>query len=166
MTPWFLLIPARQYRTELIVIGVTLTTICMLPIAAVFAMTDVPALASDDSLQLYTGEDTHENLYDYGYCTWWTSKRRAEQGYPIPQHWGDAHSWDLNAMLAGYRVDSTPSKYSIMQSDAGALGHVAFVEDVSSDGSWTISEMNVKGWNILSSRTFTAAQAKDFSFIH
>jgi surface antigen len=53
-----------------------------------------------------------------------------------------------------------------MQTDPGSLGHVAFVESVEPDGSWTISEMNVVGWDILSSRTFKAAQAQDYNFIH
>jgi surface antigen len=61
--------------------------------------------------------------------------------------------------LVGYRVDHIPQQYAIMQTDAGSLGHVAFVESVEPDGSWTISEMNVVGWDILSSRTFKAVQA-------
>ena len=48
----------------------------------------------------------------------------------------------------------------------GELGHVAFVESVESDGSWTVSEMNVKGWDILSSRTFKATDADSYNFIH
>jgi surface antigen len=53
-----------------------------------------------------------------------------------------------------------------MQTDAGELGHVAYVEKVNPDGSWEVSEMNVKGWDILSSRTFKAEQAKVYNFIH
>ncbi len=166
MTPLRLLIPGRRFRNELIAVGASLLVMVVLPIMAVFGMTDVPALATDSSLTLYTGTDQNENLYDFGYCTWWASKRRAEVGYPIPQRWGDAHSWDLNALLAGYKVDNIPTEYAIMQTDAGALGHVAFVEEVYPDGRWQISEMNVKGWDILSERTFAAVQAQDYSFIH
>lgn len=166
MNPFFLTLPAKRFRNELIVVGASLVVVMALPIMAVFGMTDVPALASDSSLTLYTGADKNQNLYDFGYCTWWTSKRRAEVGFPIPQHWGDAHSWDLNAMLAGYKVDQTPSKYAIMQSDAGDLGHVAFVEDIYPDGGWRVSEMNVKGWDILSERSFKASEVSKFSFIH
>lgn len=53
-----------------------------------------------------------------------------------------------------------------MQTDAGELGHVAFVEEVGPDGSWRVSEMNVLGWDILSSRAFKPEQAKDYKFIH
>jgi surface antigen len=158
--------PRRRFRKELIIIGIVLVSMCGLPVAALATRTSIPALASDDSLKLYTGTDANENLYDYGFCTWWVSKRRAEVGIPIPQHWGDAHSWDDNAYLAGYRIDLIPQQYAIMQTDAGSLGHVMFVESVEADGSWTISEMNYKGWDILSSRTFKAAQAQDHNFIH
>lgn len=166
MNPAALLMPKVRLRTELIVIGVVLVSVLCLPVAAMASLTDLPSLATDDSLKLYTGVGSKENLYDFGYCTFWASKRRAEVGFPIPQHWGDAHSWDDNAILAGYRVDHTPVKYAIMQTDAGALGHVAFVESVEPDGTWTISEMNYKGWDIMSGRTLTAADALNYNFIH
>ncbi len=158
--------PRVKLKKELIFVGVTLATVLFLPVLAIASLTDVTALAKDNSLTLYTGTDKNQNLYDYGYCTWWVSKRRSEVGAPIPQHWGDAHSWDIAALLAGYEVDHIPSKYAIMQTDAGALGHVAFVEDVAADGSWTISEMNVKGWDILDNRNMTASQAASYNFIH
>lgn len=166
MNPAALMMPRRRFRKELVIVSMTLVTVLCLPVVAIFTMTDVPALAKDNSLTLYTGTDKNLNLYDYGYCTWWTSKRRAEVGSPIPQNWGDAHSWDTGALFSRYRVDHTPTKYAIMQTDAGALGHVAFVEEVGADGSWKISEMNVKGWDILSGRTFKAAEAKNYNFIH
>lgn len=156
----------RRFRKELIIVGVALVTICALPVVAVASMTNVPALAVDGALKLFTGERSKDNLYDFGFCTFWTSKRREEVGYPIPQNWGDAHSWDDNARLAGYRVDRSPQQYAIMQTDAGKLGHVAFVEEVGADGSWKVSEMNVVGWDIQSSRTFKPSQAKDYNFIH
>ena len=166
MNPAALLMPRVKFRKELIIVGIVLVSMLGLPVAALATMTNIPALASDDSLKLYTGTDANENLYDYGYCTWWASKRRAEVGTPIPQHWGDAHYWDDNAFLVGYRVDHIPQRFAIMQTDAGSLGNVAFVESVEPDGSWTISEMNVVGWDILSSRTFKAAEAKNYNFIH
>lgn len=95
-----------------------------------------------------------------------SAQRRIEIGKPIPNNWGDAHTWDDGARKAGYAVDHTPAKYAIMQTDAGKLGHVAFVEEEGPDGSWKVSEMNVKGWNILSDRAFKPSQAKDYNFIH
>ena len=135
-----------------------------MPVAAVFAMTDVRELG--DGATLYTGNASVTNTYEYGYCTFWSAKRREETAKPIPNTWGDARTWDDGARRDGYVVDQTPTQGAIMQTDAGALGHVAFVEEVLPDGIWKISEMNVKGWNILSSRTFTAAQAGNYKFIH
>jgi surface antigen len=166
VTPFFLFLSVKRFRKELVVVCLSLLIVTALPVAAVFGMTDVQALASDTSLTLYTGTDKNENLYDYGYCTWWTSKRRAGVGAPIPQNWGDAHSWDNNALLVKFGVDHTPTKYAIMQTDAGKLGHVAFVEEVAADGSWTISEMNVLGWDIMGTRTLKASDAWLFNFIH
>ncbi|MEV6446456.1 CHAP domain-containing protein [Amycolatopsis sp. NPDC051716] len=106
------------------------------------------------------------NLYPPGECTWWASARRAEVGRPIPQVWGNAKTWDDFARRDGYAVDQTPAAGAIMQSDAGSLGHVAFVETVDADGRWQVSEMNWVAWNIVSHRTFTAAQAASYDFIH
>ena len=44
-------------------------------------------------------------------------------------------------------------------------GHIAFVEQVKSDGSILISESNVKGLGIVSYRTFDAETAKQFTYV-
>ncbi len=160
-----LLKPSR-FRNELIVLGVSLSVLCALPVAAVFAQTNMKAVATDKSLKIYTGSSSGENKYDYGYCTYWTSKRRADIGAPIPQNWGDAHDWDDNAYFGGYKIDHMPATGAIMQSDSGELGHVAFVEEVFADGRWRISEMNAVGWDVVNDRTFTAKQAVSYGFIH
>lgn len=152
-------------RKEIGVVLVLLTVLLFMPAAAVLGMTSVGGLG-DPGTSLYTGNASTTNTYDYGYCTFWTALRREEIGKPIPNTWGDAHTWDDGAKLAGYMIDHTPSQYAIMQTDAGDLGHVAFVEKIGPDGSWEVSEMNIKGWDILSSRTFKPDQAKDYSFIH
>lgn len=106
--------------------------------------------------------------YALGNCTYWVYARRAQVGEAIPNTWGNASAWALNAELAGYAVDHTPSPYAIMQTpyvDNG-LGHVAFVESVQPDGSWTISEMNVLGLYIVDHKTMPAAAAADYNFIH
>lgn len=155
---------AFSMKKEIGTILVVLTVLLCMPIAAVFGMTNAGGLGEGGTL--YTGNASTTNTYDYGYCTFWTAKRREEVGMPIPNNWHDAHDWDDGATLAGYTVDHTPGLYAIMQTDAGDLGHVAFVEEVGPDGSWKVSEMNVLGWDILSSRTFKPEQAKDYNFIH
>jgi surface antigen len=130
-----------------------LASVANLPSAAVHSLFDKPAVAAD--------------LYEYGNCTYWAALRRIEIGKPIPNTWGDAHTWDDRAKRDGYLVDNIPTDGSIMETDAGDLGHVAFVEFVNpADGSWTISEMNVIGWDELDQKTLPAAAAKNFNFIH
>ncbi|MFU1862315.1 CHAP domain-containing protein, partial [Enterococcus faecium] len=44
-------------------------------------------------------------------------------------------------------------------------GHVAFVEKVFKDGSILISEMNVKGLNVVSTRTISADETHLMNYI-
>ena len=165
MMPFFLLKSARSFKKEVIVVLVVLASLFALPAVAVASMTNFSALA-DGTLKLFTGNASTNNTYIFGFCTFWAAQRRDEIGFAIPNTWGDAHDWDTGATRDGYLVDNAPAVGAIMQSDKGELGHVAFVEKVNPDGTWEISEMNVKGWNILNGRTFTADQAKEYKFIH
>ncbi len=155
---------AFSVRKEVGVVLITLSVLIFMPVAAVFAMTNAGGIG--DGAILYTGNALTTNTYDYGYCTFWAALRREEVGKPIPNTFGDAHTWEDRALLAGYTVNKTPAPHAIMQSNAGELGHVAFVESVAPDGSWTISEMNYKGWNIMSGRTMKPAEALFYNFIH
>jgi uncharacterized repeat protein (TIGR03803 family) len=67
------------------------------------------------------------------------------------QRWGNASNWNANALALGYKVvpavDQVPQVGAIAQwvNDCGgtcANGHVAYVEQVNSDGSFVISEYN------------------------
>jgi surface antigen len=50
---------------------------------------------------------------------------------------------------------------------AGGLGHVAYVTAVDpTSGVWTISEMNVKGLDIVDVTTYPASAAQNYNFIH
>ncbi len=67
----------------------------------------------------------------------------------------------------GYLVNHTPSVGAVFQTDAGALGHVAYVSAVNTtNGDWTISEMNAKGLNVVDTRVFRPSSARFYSFIH
>lgn len=53
------------------------------------------------------------------------------------------------------------------QADAdGAYGHVAVLEKINADGSIEISESNAKGLGVISTRTFSAAEAGKFQYVH
>ena len=93
---------------------------------------------------LSSGSGGHS--FPYGYCTWYVAQKRN-----IP--WGgNAGTWLYHAKAAGYATGKTPTIGSIMVSSESWWGHVALVTSVSSD-SFTVSEMNYKGWAKKSTRT-------------
>ena len=80
------------------------------------------------------------NGYVPGYCTYYVADRVS-----IPTNWGDARNWAAGARATpGWSVTETPRPGSIAQTTAMSwLGHVAYVEDVSEDGSQIrYSDMN------------------------
>ena len=153
---------AREIRVTLISLGV----IVMLPVIALVSVTNVSAL-TDPAITLYTGPISTTNTYDFGYCTFWSALRREQTGKPIPNSWGNANTWGVRAQAGGYLVNHAPVAGAVMQTTAGPLGHVAYVESVSqTDGSWTISEMNFKAWDQVDNRTLSFKAAADYYFIH
>jgi surface antigen len=154
-----------SFKREITVVLVGVAVIVLLPVIMLVSGTNVSALA-DSANQLYTDPVSTSNTYDFGYCTYWAALRREQTNRPIPNNWGNANTWADRAVLAGYTVGRVPVAGAIMQTTAGPLGHVAYVEAVSLDGSWTISEMNFKGWDIVDERTLTRSDTKNYSFIH
>jgi len=108
------------------------------------------------------------NKYAFGYCTWYAYERRAAAGKPIGSFWGNAYSWASAAASQGYTVNNTPAAGAVFQTSGGGggYGHVAYVERVDSKGNVYIREMNYAGWNVVSSRTISAGQARSYSYIH
>jgi LysM repeat protein len=93
---------------------------------------------------LSSGSGGHS--FPYGYCTWYVAQKRT-----IP--WGgNAGTWLYHAKAAGYATGKTPTVGSIMVSSESWWGHVAIVTSVGKD-TFTVSEMNYKGWAKKSSRT-------------
>lgn len=107
------------------------------------------------------------NRYAIGNCTWYAYERRAQLGRPIGSFWGNASTWAMNAQAAGFTVNKTPAPGAILQNGGGyaGYGHVAIVETINGD-SFTISEMNYAGFNVVSSRTIPMSQASNYNFIH
>jgi len=166
-----------SFKIETGVILGTIIVLLILPGAAVASMTNITDMLKNDvspgdsggNGTFYTGNSPQDNTYAWGNCTYWVFIKRKEAGDPIPNNWGNAADWELNARLQGYKVDQTPTVGSIMQTanSAGGLGHVAYVTKVDSiTGSWTISEMNAKGLNVVSERTLTIFDTNKYNFIH
>ncbi|MEE1296533.1 MAG: CHAP domain-containing protein [Bifidobacterium sp.] len=112
------------------------------------------------------------NAYPYGQCTWWAYERRKQLGLPVGSFFGNGGMWASSALALGYSVDNAPQAGDIavfLPGQAGAdgyYGHVAIVESVNPDGSIVISEMNVEGLGVQSSRTIDAATASAMQFVH
>jgi LysM repeat protein len=91
--------------------------------------------------------------FAYGYCTWYVASRRY-----VP--WtGDAWQWFSGAKAMGFPTGNTPQPGAIMVTWESFVGHVAFVEQVNADGSFVVSEMNYKGWNVISTRNLSGPSA-------
>lgn len=89
------------------------------------------------------------NTYYRGYCTWYAKSKRPD----IPNSLGNANTWFVRAQALGLPTGTEPK--------AGAIGqqgmHVVYIEKVNPGGTVTISEMNYKGFGIVSSRKVPAS---------
>ena len=71
----------------------------------------------------------------------------------------------------GYQTTHTPTEHSALSFSSGqagadpTYGHIAFVEQVKSDGSTLISESNIKGLGVVSYHTFDAETTKQFTYV-
>lgn len=109
----------------------------------------------------------------FGQCTYFVYNRFAQLGAPISTRaLGNAAEWPANAARAGYAVSSTPRAGTAVVFQRGlggadpVYGHVAFVERVNADGSIFVTEMNVYGVNVISTRTVPANIAAQAQYIN
>ena len=100
------------------------------------------------------------NHFAFGYCTWYVANKRYVPWF------GNAIEWWANARAYGFPEGQSPQVGSIMVTRESGFGHVAYVEAVSSDGSWTVSEMNFSGWDVVDRRTLRPGQAPVLGFIY
>ena len=111
-----------------------MATVCML-------LNGASAFSGDLKCYEYTSTTSHFECGTYGNCTWWAAFMRpdlASAGIT-----GDAGYWYNNAGNLGFDLGSEPKIGAIaVFSD---FGHVAYVEGVGSDGSFSVSEMDYYG---------------------
>ena len=100
------------------------------------------------------------NHFAFGYCTWYVASRRY-----IPW-FGNAIQWWPNARAYGYPEGQAPVVGAVMVTRESYLGHVAYVESVNGDGSWTVSEMNYVAWDVVDRRTIFPGQVPLVGFIY
>ncbi|HEY3528315.1 MAG TPA: CHAP domain-containing protein, partial [Nocardioides sp.] len=77
-------------------------------------------------------------------------------------HWGNAAHWDEAAADLGYLVDDVPAVGAVAQTDAGRVGHVAWVSAVG-DGTVTVEEYNMAVAGGYDVRTVPTS---DFTYLH
>jgi surface antigen len=100
------------------------------------------------------------NRFPYGYCTWYVASKREISWM------GNAGAWYGLAQADGMKVGNVPAPGAIMVTRESYLGHVALVDAVNADGSWTVSEMNYDGWGVISSRTIRPGTISLVGFIY
>jgi surface antigen len=90
------------------------------------------------------------HFFPYGYCTYYVSQKRTIT-------WsGNAGTWLSGASRAGLKIGNKPQIGAIIvTSEGGYTGHVGYIEAINDD-QITLSEMNYKGFGIVSSRTISA----------
>lgn len=115
----------------------------------------------------YPGADS----YAFGNCTQYVYNRIIQLGGQIGTHMGNGGEWGINAQAQGYFTTTVPTEgYAVsfppgVAGSSSEYGHVAFVEKVYSDNSILVSEMNVKGNNIVSERHISAGVAALATYI-
>ncbi len=169
------LVTDGDIKKQISLVLATMAVIVVLPFIAVASMgsevlaflSSTPNAEAAETQGFYMGGPVEGNTYAWGNCTYWSFAMRLWAGSPIPTSWGNANTWDDRAERDGYEVNHTPRVGAVYQTDAGQWGHVAYVASVDPiSGSWMISEMNAKGLNIVSTRTFSKDAAVFAKFIH
>ncbi|MCI2748331.1 peptidoglycan DL-endopeptidase CwlO [Staphylococcus warneri] len=121
------------------------------------------APSSNNSTAFSGQSGSGSNAYTAGQCTYYVYDK---VGGKIGSNWGNASNWTNAAAQDGYNVSNSPKQGAIMQTSQGAFGHVAYVENVNSDGSIKVSEMNYNGGpGNVSTRTISASQAGSYNYI-
>lgn len=101
------------------------------------------------------------NIFPSGQCTYYVASR-----ITIPWN-GDAWTWFGSAKSRGWTVGNVPRKGSIMVTwESQEYGHVAYVEQVYSDGSWLVSEMNYVGEGVVDQRLIKRGGVPLIGFIY
>lgn len=118
------------------------------------------------------------NGYDFGFCTYYAAKRRADLGNPVPSNLGNANTWAGRAAAFGIPTGAVPRAGAVAMKHSGAPGHVGIVEAVNDDGSFWISEMNSSGqrsmtdptpwggWGRVDWKIIPASQVATYTYIY
>lgn len=97
--------------------------------------------------------------FPWGWCTWYVASRRH-----VP--WGgNAGTWLYHAKAYGANTGRAPKAGAIIVTNESRWGHVGIVESVKGD-TVTISEMNYKGFGVVSKRTINGKSGSVKGYIY
>lgn len=157
--------------------GLTVGDHVVIPDGTVIPQSAIPTFAAVGTGFAFGGSAPIYSIgatgYDFGQCTYYAALRRSQMGSPIPSNLGNAVTWVQLAQLAGLSTGNMPRKGAVIWTPPSKLssyyaryGHVGFVEEVLPDGTVRVSDMNVKGWDVVSSRTLTPELASEYTYIY
>ncbi len=114
-----------------------------------------PVFASPSPAQVTSGS------FPFGQCTYYVATRRNVS-------WsGNAWEWFGNAKAVGMASGNQPKAGAVMVTWESAIGHVAYVESVNANGTFTVSEMNYGGyWGRVNTRTIRVSDVPLIGFIY
>ncbi|GEM_PF-3223561 len=98
-----------------------------------------------------------------GWCTDYAWSRRPDLQGTVR---GNAGTWYNNAKANGLAVGQAPQEGAVVVTGESGWGHVGVVEKVNSDGSYTISEQNYKGFGVVSQRNMPANSGVVKGFVY
>jgi surface antigen len=128
-------------------------------IAAQWVVPNADGLPAVPAAQQQHG-GTSNSGFPWGQCTYYVATKRKV-------NWnGDAWMWFRNARGAGRPEGKVPVAGAIVVMWGSWVGHVAYVEKVNPDGSFLISEMNVRGVGVRDERTVTVSSIDLIGFIY
>jgi surface antigen len=106
-----------------------------------------------------------------GQCTWYVAGRLLELGLSpkvlgSDGFKGHANDWANYGKRNGLTVSKTPKKGAVYVSTNNTFGHVAFVERVNSDGSFVITESNLKDDSRYNGERRISGVSSNVSFVY
>lgn len=107
------------------------------------------------------------NAYTPGNCTWHVANKRMAAGKPLPSNLGNAATWAVRAAAAGLPTGKVPMQYAAVVTSTGGWGHVGFVVEVYTDGSFLMSEMNYN-WQLYAvrERVVSAEEGARYAYVY
>lgn len=101
------------------------------------------APAQDSQCYGYTSTTSQFPCGTDGNCTWWAAYKRPDLAAAGIS--GNANNWYTNASNLGFQRGSAPKIGSVVVFSNAPNGHVAYVESLGDNGSFSVSEMDWYG---------------------